>query len=160
VGEESIGLQKVATFELDVNDSLELPEDKLIGVWLKKGRDVYNEGGSVTNGKIKFTSRRMGHFAVMVDTTAPNISGKLLRKDKTYRNGKDIKFLVSDDLSGVDPYSAFIDGQWVLLKFDPKRNLMWHTLSNKISAGEHEMKVKITDERKNSQFFSFSFTKL
>jgi hypothetical protein len=157
IGNETIGMQKVMTIKTKVPEDLKIPNSKLIGVWLKNGTAPYNEGGSVQNGTLSFTSRRMGSFAIMVDTIPPYINKKYINEGATYKTGSTLKFIVSDDLSGIETYHAKIDGQWVLLKYDPKKALLSHTLSNRTGIGKHTFEIKVTDERKNSTIFSFSF---
>jgi murein DD-endopeptidase MepM/ murein hydrolase activator NlpD len=157
IGKKTIGMQKVMTIKTKVPENSKIPDSKLIGVWLKNGKDPYNEGGSVQKGILSFTSRRMGSFAVMADTVRPNINTKYIKAGATYQTGSTIKFIVSDNLSGVEEYQAKIDGQWVLLKYDPKKALLSHTLGNRTETGNHIFEIKVTDERKNFSIFSFSF---
>lgn len=157
IGDKTIGMQKVMTIKVKLPESLNVPKSKLIGVWLKNGQDPYNEGGSVSNGTLKFTSRRMGYFAVMADTVPPVIKTRNLTSGATYATGTTLNFKVTDDLSGVETYEARIDGAWVLLKYDPKKALLSHTLSNRTTKGQHTIEIKVTDERKNSSKISLSF---
>lgn len=157
IGKKTIGMQKVMTIKVKVPEGLEIPDSKLLGVWLKNGTDPYNEGGSVSNNTLSFTSRKMGSFAVMADTIPPKIDTKYIKAGATYKTGSALKFIVSDDLSGIDKYEAKIGGKWVLLKYDPKKALLSHTLGNRTGKGNHIFELKVTDERKNSSIFSFSF---
>ena len=157
IGKKTIGMQKVMTIKTTVPENENIAHSKLIGVWLKNGKDAYNEGGSVQNGTLSFTSRRMGSFAVMADTVPPKINTKYIKTGATYKSGSALKFVVSDNLSGIEKYQAKIDGQCVLLKYDPKKALLSHTLGNRTGKGNHIFEIKVTDERKNSSIFTFNF---
>ena len=160
IGKKTIGMQKVMTIKTKVPEHLNVPNSKLIGIWLKNGIDPYNEGGSVQNNTLSFTSRRMGSFAVMIDTVPPTINAKYIKSGATYKSGSMLKFIVSDNLSGIEKYQAKIDGQWVLLKYDPKKSLLSHILGNRTRTGNHIFEIKVTDERKNSSIFTFNFIQL
>ena len=157
IGQKTIAMQKVMTVKTKIPEGTTVPQSKLIGVWLKNGTDPYNEGGTVSNGTLSFTSRRMGSFAVMADTIPPSINKKYINAGGTYKTGAVLKFIVTDNLSGIESYQAKIDGQWVLLKYDPKKALLSHTLGKRTVKGNHTFEIKVTDERKNSTIFSFNF---
>ena len=157
IGKKTIGMQKVMTIKTKVPEDVNISHSKLIGVWLKNGTDPYNEGGSIQKGTLSFTSRKMGSFAVMADTIPPQINTKYIIDGATYKTGSTVKFIVTDNLSGIEKYEAKIDGQWVLLKYDPKKALLSHTFGKRTGLGNHTFEIKVTDERKNSSIFSFSF---
>ncbi len=160
IGNETIALQKRATLHIKIPDHLKLNKNKLIGVYLKNGIDPANEGGQVINGKVKFTTRNMGLFTLMIDSTPPVITAVYAKNGASYKKGNTLKFKATDNLSGIETYEALIDGNWVLLKYEPKKAILSHTLDDRTLAGKHRFEIKVTDERKNIKTFSFEFIML
>ncbi|KAB2814153.1 M23 family metallopeptidase [Phaeocystidibacter luteus] len=94
--------------------------------------------------------RTMGNFTLMVDSVPPAVrvlSG--IRSGQQLSTGSVIKLKMTDDLSGIQSYDCYIDGQWHLMSYDAKYDLLEVELSNRIPNGEHEFKVIVTDDRNN-----------
>lgn len=41
-----------------------------------------------------------------------------------YNTGSEMKLRIRDDLSGIKSYNVKINGEWVLMEYDAKRNLL------------------------------------
>ena len=70
-------------------------------------------------------------------------------------NETSIKFKVFDNLSGIDKYYAELNGEWILMEYDPKNNLLEHNFINKPVNKEHKLYIKVSD--KNSNFTEKEF---
>ncbi len=81
-----------------------------------------------------------------VDTIAPEI--RLLNYSNQAFSGKSIQVKISDNLSGIKSYAGYIDGKWVLFEYDAKNALLTHQF-DKISPGEHELLLRVTDMKNN-----------
>lgn len=108
---------------------------------------------------IKADVRAMGHFTIMLDTIAPQlsvISG--IRNGSNLSTGSTIRLRVSDDLSGIKSYDAFIDDDWHLMSYDAKNNLLEIELDDWITSGSHQLNVKVVDDRNNVTELSVPFS--
>jgi hypothetical protein len=56
---------------------------------------------------------------------------------------EELRFSVSDDLSGLDEINGYIDGDWVLFRWDPKRERIWYELSDEKHPSGAEVLVEI-----------------
>jgi len=70
-----------------------------------------------------------------------------------------LNFKISDNLSGIRSFNATIDGQWVLMEYDPKRALTWHTLDKALPKGKHHFQYIVIDMKGNSKTFNATFYK-
>ena len=102
-----------------------------------------------SEGEAVFTTRRFGTYALEVDTIPPAIqpnrvhfsaSGSILRMS----GRSELRFSVSDDLSGLEEVDGYIDGNWVLFRWDPKRERIWYELSDEKHRSGAELRVEIT----------------
>ena len=65
---------------------------------------------------------------------------------------------ISDDLSGIDTYSATLNGEWILMEYEPKTNTITYNFDDKIlNTNECELKVTVTDNVGNSNTFTSTF---
>lgn len=110
----------------------ELPQNsnpqKLTAVSLDKSNGVITaEGGEWNNGWIKFKTRSLGPYSVMIDTVPPTIKPKYkLNADGSLQTiNNRITFKVTDNLSDINTFNAYINEQWVLMEYDKKTNEMW-----------------------------------
>ncbi|MCB0812911.1 MAG: hypothetical protein KDB87_07080, partial [Flavobacteriales bacterium] len=132
--------------------------DKLVLVRLDRKGGVSAEGGKYANGRVTASVRSFGGFSVKADTTAPTVLPVDLVYRMAGRSGFSVK--VTDDLSGVDHWKAELDGQWILLDYDPKRALLTHTFDTHTDTpGEHEFLLEVFDERGNRSVFARKFVR-
>lgn len=94
--------------------------------------------GEWTGDYFQSSSNQLGTFELGFDTTAPSIT--LISSGTT-----SIKFTITDNLSGIKDYDAYIDGQWVLPVYDAKNNRITHTFEKSLAPGSHEFKLVVTD---------------
>jgi len=115
-------------------------------------------GGKWTNGSIGAQVRAFGTYTVMADTVKPAIANVDLRADMKGRSNFSIK--ITDDLSGIGTYKGSINGQWVLLEYEPKTNTLTHHFDkHSKEPGAKEFKLEVKDERGNVANWSMSFTR-
>ena len=108
----------------------------------------YNQyvGGTWSNGKISFSTRDFGDFVLLEDTNAPSI----------YRvavNGAAARFKIKDDLSGIAYYEASINGEWLLMNYDYKTNMIWAERSDSKKPLKGDLTVKVVDNAGNENIY-------
>ncbi|WP_460922831.1 M23 family metallopeptidase [Pontibacter brevis] len=126
----------VVTIKPDMSDIKD--KSKAAVYFLGTGRSKGYAGGTWSeNNTVTFTTKNMGKFKVLEDTKAPYI--RLVSK-----NRNQISFKISDDLSGLNSYNAYINGQWLLMKFEHKTATIWsEKLDKNIPlSGDFELRVK------------------
>jgi murein DD-endopeptidase MepM/ murein hydrolase activator NlpD len=143
---------------IDVPDLPAHLANKALIVRLDNAGNPTAVGGTFANGKVSTQVKSFGRYTVMVDTIAPTITNVDLRADMKGRDSFNIK--VQDDLSGIGSYKGFINGEWVLLEFEPKQRLLTHTFDKLTNApGEKEFKLEVTDERGNKKTWTMKFVR-
>lgn len=70
-----------------------------------------------------------------------------------------IRFSITDKLSGIVSYKGLLDGRWILMEYDAKNDRLQCTLDKQIAAGEHTLKVIVTDDVKNESTYTLKFKK-
>lgn len=158
IGDPLTPLQLAGELSIDVTGDFP-PEQasKLLIVRWAGGRPSA-EGGSFANGKITASIKTLGQYTVMIDTIPPTLSPLGLQADM--KGKKSFKVRVQDDLSGMDQWIAKIDGQWILMEYEPKTHSLEHTFDKfSDTPGAHEFELEVTDERGNRSRITRSFTR-
>jgi hypothetical protein len=123
---------------------------KLCLVSLKEGRIIDYEGGNFNQGYVKTRTRQFGDFAVSFDTTAPVARALDLRDGQRLQKGQKLRWKVSDDLSGLEHYDAYLNQTWVRLYYDAKNDLITlQTDDLPRLEGEQQLKLRVEDAKQN-----------
>jgi hypothetical protein len=96
---------------------------------------------------------------ITCDTSSPAIMPVNFVNMKKYAAGQKLTFTVTDDLSGLDTYKAFIDGRWILMEYDAKSDTMSYTIDKgRLEEGQiHNIQLIMTDKKKNRAVFDGKF---
>jgi hypothetical protein len=111
----------------------------------------------IEGGMASARIREFGRYTLMADTIAPSIVPENIADGKQMGSETQIRINVTDNQSGIVKYRATIDGQWVLLEYEPKLNLLFHNFDERCFPGEHMLKVEVTDDAGNMSVYSASF---
>ncbi len=127
--------------------------DKLLVVKLENNGQIISSGGKPDAGFITASVRSFGNYAIAIDTIPPDIQEKKRKKKNKVEKGDVIAFKVKDDLSGISSYQGSLNGEWILIEFDPKNDLMTYTVDHMIKKGNNNFVLTVTDDRGNKSIF-------
>ncbi|MBL4734476.1 MAG: M23 family metallopeptidase [Flavobacteriales bacterium] len=133
----------------------------------KRGRTYY-EGGKYNGDFITSTSKYFGAFTVLMDTIPPRVRSLNIYEGKDMSKARNITVSIYDKLSGIKSYNAYIDGNWILMEYEPKKSALkfsFEDLGNYASElvsgngkkTSHTFKIVVTDNRGNSSQMSMDF---
>lgn len=153
-----------ASFEVAV-EPVGLPDDlrhQAFIAYCDHRNRLYNCGGEWADGKLKARVRTLGDYSIMVDDRPPTLTPHRLRSDMRGMAG--FSFKVTDNVrpaKGVEGlrYEARVDGQWILLEYDEKNDLLTHQFDNRIGPGQHELILEVRDAVGNLASWTQSFTR-
>ncbi len=118
-----------------------------------------SEGGKYEDGWVVVNTRNLGSFYVAVDTVAPSITPRNLSNGKNVAQQSKIDFTISDNFSGIQSFDGYIDGEWVLMEYDPKNRHLWHTFQSSLSKGKHQFRLVVKDWKDNERIYQAEFTR-
>lgn len=146
-------------FSITFEDSI-TPQKKrdimFIGSTYGKKINYYN----TKRYKNSFTAytKYLGEYKLYRDGTPPKIKADKSVGGKWVTNLSQLKFTVSDALSGIKSYEGYLNGNWILFEYEPKTNKLIHRFSDGIVAeGKNDLKVVVTDNVGNSTIFETQF---
>ena len=138
-----------------------VPTDKTVVV------SVTRKAGSLKHSAYKTTHadgwhtaqvREWGEFTLAADTTAPSVRPANF-KDQAPLKGNTLKVKISDDLSGVETYHCYLNGQWILGEYDGKTATISIDASGKLKSGANRLRVTVTDGAGNTTDKTWTVTK-
>ncbi len=102
-------------------------------------------------------SYELGEFCVMLDTLSPKIElTSIVKPNELFKSSK-ISFKVLDNLSGIDTYKGYIDGQWKIFEYDAKTSTLNYNLDIPKEQKLHDLVLRVTDYSKNTTEVKVTF---
>ncbi|MFN8343379.1 MAG: M23 family metallopeptidase [Spirosomataceae bacterium] len=99
-------------------------------------------GGKWLGDMIDFNTRELGSFSLATDTDPPSV--RLIQSNK-----KTISARISDGMSGIDQFNAYVNGEWILMNYDYKRNYIWSEKLVDSLDFEGPLKLEVVDRAGN-----------
>lgn len=136
-----------------------IPKEKFVLIYTNEKGKIRSYGGKLINNDewIAAETNDLGKYSVMADTTAPLISPLNLKQGSTISLTGGIRFKIEDNLSGIKSYHCKVDGKFILLQYEYKKNLLFYVPDGKLTTGKHRLELEVKDERGNSSQFVADF---
>lgn len=104
-------------------------------------------GGDWTSNQITFDTRDLVTYTILTDSVAPTI---------TPRKSNTIAFKIDDELSGIKSYRAELNGAFVLMRYEPKKDLLWLIPRDSNISLSGEFKLEVVDNANNNTIYKKS----
>jgi len=98
-------------------------------------------GGEWIGNQIRFKTRNFGSFVLAEDTTKPSISPIRV-------NAQGMRFTIKDNLSGIKSFEAYVNGEWVWMRYEHKQAVIWSEPMNGQSLKGPAI-LRVTDQAGN-----------
>lgn len=118
-----------------------------------------SHGGNFDDGWVRTRTRAFGSFHIAVDTVPPTIQPQNISRGKDMGTINRINIKIADNLSGIQSFNGYIDGQWVLMEYDSKSRSLWHVFESGLPHGKHTFRLEVVDWKDNKQVYEASFLK-
>ncbi|MCK9400489.1 MAG: M23 family metallopeptidase [Bacteroidales bacterium] len=143
------------TLSIKPRDLPERLRDKALIVKINDdGKGFTSVGGKwESNGYVRAKIREFGNYSVSVDTMPPKINPVQAETFKNLTGQKKIKFIISDEMSGISTYRGTLNGKWVLMEYDAKNDLLFYTIDEQLLKGENNMKLEVVDMKNNRKIY-------
>jgi hypothetical protein len=114
---------------------------------LSKNGSLSFKGGSWEGNAFSFSTRNLGTFVLLKDEEAPEV--KPLRI-----NSQVISIYAKDDLSGISDFRATLNGEWILLKYESKKNLLFTDHPDRHLPFQGELRLEVRDNVGNLRTYT------
>ncbi len=117
----------------------------------------YNSSFRKAN-KVSSKVKAFGKYKVGFDSVAPRIYNPNFIEGSNISKLSTLSVSISDAISGIDTYNAYLNGEWILMEYDYKtKKLVHHLKDGKVISGKNDIKIVVTDKLDNSTTFSSNF---
>ena len=114
---------------------------------------TYKRGNTFTT-----RTRNLGTYTLARDTVPPTIRTKNFKHKQWLTNYHYLSLTIADDLSGIDTYSATLNGEWILMEYEPKKNTITYNFDDRIlDKKQCILKVNVTDNVGNTNTYEVTF---
>ncbi|MFP4471807.1 MAG: M23 family metallopeptidase [Bacteroidales bacterium] len=110
-------------------------------------------GGNWQNGMLTAPIRDFGKFTVVLDSVPPEIKPLNIFSGKDISGQSSIRLKIKDELAGISKYRATMNGEWILMEWDPKYNLIEYHIDERTANGENHFRLEVTDKRNNQTIY-------
>ncbi|MEE4257295.1 MAG: M23 family metallopeptidase [Bacteroidales bacterium] len=136
-----------------VPDSIPRDPSKLMLARITDDGDYIPYGGEWDRGMLDASISSFGDFVILVDTIPPevhsvNIASGIIKPDR-----KTVKVRIKDERSGIKKYRAELNGNWLLMEYDAKNNLLTYHIDDRLKPGENELVIELTDQCDNKTVY-------
>lgn len=156
--EDDTPIHSNITITADVSNFKDVDIDKVyIGRWMGWGTPYYVKTTRAGN-KLSAKVRTFGDYKLVVDTIAPTIIPLNFSDGRWISNNETLEVKVEDEHSGVKSYRATLNGKWILMEYEYKKDLLTFDFSNNIVTDtEYNLKLIVTDNVGNSSVYEATF---
>jgi murein DD-endopeptidase MepM/ murein hydrolase activator NlpD len=123
---------------------------------------IVNCGGQWNGDMLTTKVRTLGDYYVAIDNTPPIIEPVQFASNMRGRTQMSFRikdnYAVAGNVKGLQ-YYATIDGQWILMSYDEKKDLITHTFDTDLSKGEHRLLLEVEDAMGNKTILDRIFSR-
>ncbi|XMO85766.1 M23 family metallopeptidase [Algibacter sp. AS12] len=107
------------------------------------------------------STKKLGTFALTMDTISPKISAVNFKDKQWLSKYRYLKIKITDEGSGISNFRASINGKWILMEYEYKKNMLTYDFNDSIITDtKNNLKVIVTDNvGNNSTFETFFYRK-
>ena len=155
-----VALQKNLIINFDISGYNDLDKNQLfIGRLSKYGKKLYYVSALKKKNILTAYTKTLGTYAVGIDNDKPIIEPFNFFKGKWLSKYRFLKIKISDETSGIKSYRATINGAWILMEYDYKKNMLTYDFNDEMMTNETKCKLKVIviDNVGNSSTFEALF---
>ena len=153
-----VPLHKKISITTDISNYNKTDIDKLYIGRLNYKKTPYYIKTYKKGNKLTAKTKTLGTFVLAVDTKKPEIKPVNFLNKKWISKNKTLKIRITDDLSGISSYRATINGKFILMEYDYKKDVLTYDFKDQIiSEVENNLKLIVIDNVGNNTTFESTF---
>jgi len=142
---KNVAVQKYFNIAISAGGVDEKLLSKLYVAYSPEGKEYWYSGAKRKGRKIASRSRLLGFYTLMADTVAPIIKPINIKNGKNISKQKTIKVVVKDKQTTLKSFNAYLNGEWILMEYDAKNNLLVYNFDNRLKKGKNKFILKLKD---------------
>lgn len=157
LGEDHIMVKNDFRIMFFLDEELLKIKDKLFICRIHDGKFRYLDS-KVEQNFISSESSYFGEFYLWIDTTAPKITPVNINEGKDLSKASQISVKIEDDFSGIRNYYMYINDNWVLGQYDPRKGTLTYYFDDRFPySDKYVFKVVVEDNLNNIATYKAQF---
>lgn len=141
-------------------DSLTAHQKKYVYFARKSGKYYNYVSTTKKANKIYTNTKYLGDYYLKYDSIAPIIYKPSFYNKQNISKHKTLSIYIKDKQTAIKNYYANVDGKWILMEYQPKKNKLVFDLNDlKATQQQHAFKLKVQDVLGNTKTYEASFYK-
>lgn len=108
-------------------------------------KDYSFTGNKIKNGVLKAKSRNLGYYKLAIDNISPEIVFKNFSDSLKVSNLKNLQITIKDEETGILKYTPTLNGKWILMEYDAKKNKLTYNYDKHLEKGKNEFQITVED---------------
>ncbi|MDR2084739.1 MAG: M23 family metallopeptidase [Bacteroidales bacterium] len=148
VGDRTI--TSFSPFDISLKINPEITDDVKARLYVAtlndKGNWVYCNS-KLSGDWLTASTRNMGSYALFCDINPPSINCSALNKNSVtdISNLKEFKVYIKDEETGIASFRPTLNGEWILMDYDAKNNVLIYSFDYKLKKGKNIFKLTVKD---------------
>nr|WP_299069656.1 M23 family metallopeptidase [uncultured Allomuricauda sp.] len=160
IHDNSVAAHRNFTISFDVSKYSKEDQKQLFIARLSKNKEPLHSKTYKRDASFTTRTRTFGTYTLVRDSIGPTIKSKNFKEKQWLSNYSYLSLEISDDLSGIATYNATLNGEWILMEYEPKTKTITYNFDDKIlNNTQCNLKVVVTDNVGNSNVFERTFFK-
>ena len=158
IGEAYVPLQKHMTLSWELDSVKQRKQGWFVWEYDNRGKKSAITGER-KNAVLEIKTRSTGSYQLDQDLKKPEV--RIVKNTPSLRNNssfKEIQVHAADDKTGIDRYSARIDGSFARIDFDYKKELLKVIIPKELVAGNHNLRIVVIDGVGNTTVKEYAIT--
>jgi len=158
VHQPDIPVNRKFLLSFNINKYPSIKKDKLYIAYLNGYKGSYYIKTEKKDSILFTRTKKLGKFVLKQDLNAPIIKPINFKNKQWLSNYHFLKVMITDKQSGIKKYVAKIDGNWILMEYNPKKGMLTYNFNDiRLKGSKHLFTLKVTDNLNNSAEFSSTF---
>ncbi len=136
---------KYFTIKMEIPDMDSLSKTQTYMAYSPDNDDYYFSGNSITNNTLTVKSRDLGYYKLMQDSITPVIELLNFSDSANISNLNSLKVKITDAQTGIADYRATLNGKWILMEYDAKKNRLTYNYDDRLQKGANSFEISVTD---------------
>ena len=121
-----------------------------LGVYRRDGERWSHVGAEREDGQFRFSTRSLGAFMIMEDNTPPSVRNISISAGGQRPTARPvIRGDVAGEGSGIDRIDATVNGEWIIMRYDPELDEATWERDHDLPEGSHQLTIRARDHAGN-----------
>ncbi len=156
--ESIVPAQKNFYINFDISRYAGADKDKLYIASVSKYGKLYYAYTTKKGNILTCRTKNLGTYTLALDTENPKATPLNFQDGKWLSKYRYLKVKLEDELSGINNYRASINGKWILMEYDYKKNTLIYDFNDNVNIDtKNNLKIIVIDNVGNNFTFESTF---